>query len=79
MWFLVRRGAALNRQGIIGNDGRSDSLYYRPERYDTVVYNPDKNEIRMNVRNNSKWLLELYRCVFGRSALRKYRLFQRQE
>jgi hypothetical protein len=65
MWFLVRRGAALNRQGIIADDGRSDSLYYRPERYDTVVYNQDKNEIRMNVRNNSKWLLELYRCVFG--------------
>ena len=65
MWFLIRRGAVLNRQGIIRNDGESDSLYYRPERYDTVVYNPDNNEIRMNVRNNSKWLLELYRCVFG--------------
>lgn len=65
MWFLIRRGAAFNRQGIIRNDGESDSLYYRPERYDTVVYNNANNEIRMNVRNSSKWLLELYRCVFG--------------
>jgi hypothetical protein len=65
LWFLVRRGAALNRQGIILDDGQSDSLYYRPERYDTVVYSHSKNEIRMSVRNNSKWLLELYRAEFG--------------
>ncbi len=65
MWFLIRRGAAFSRQGIIRNDGESDSLYYRPERYDTVVYNNANNEIRMNVRNSSKWLLELYRCIFG--------------
>jgi hypothetical protein len=65
LWFLIRRGAVFNRQGIIRNDGESDSLYYRPERYDTVVYNNANNEIRMNVRNSSKWLLELYRCVFG--------------
>lgn len=65
MWFLIRRGAVLNRQGIIKSDGESDSLYYRPERYDTVAYNQGKNEISMNVRNSSKWLLELYRGVFG--------------
>lgn len=65
MWFLVRRGAALTRQGIIGEDGQSDSLYYRPERNDIIVYNQGKNEICMNVRHNSKWLLELYRGVFG--------------
>ena len=65
MWFLVRRGAALTREGIISDDGGSDSLYYRPERYDIIVYSRDRNEIRMNLRNSSKWLLELYRCVFG--------------
>lgn len=76
MWFLVRRGAVLNREGIIRNDGRSDSLYYRPERYDTVVYNQGKNEIRMNVRNNSKWLLELYRSVFGEKLFGKTDYFK---
>jgi hypothetical protein len=78
MWFLVRRGAVLNRQGIIRNDGESDSLYYRPERYDTVVYNQGNNEIRMNVRNSSKWLLELYRCVFSDQLFGNIDYFKRR-
>ena len=76
MWFLVRRGAALTREGIISDDGGSDSLYYRPERYDTIVYNKDRNEIRINLRNRSKWLLDLYRCVFGAQLFGRIDYFQ---
>ncbi len=65
LWFLIRRGAAMNRESVINNDGNSDSLYYQPERYDTVIYNQNLGELRMHVKNNAKWRLKLYQDAFG--------------
>ncbi len=50
------------RESII-KDGESKSLFYRPEKYDVLVYSPENGEIRMNAR--SKGEKELYRTKFG--------------
>ena len=62
VWFLVRHGEPFTRESII-KDGESSSVYYRPEKYDVLVYNPETGEIRMNAR--SKGEKELYRTKFG--------------
>jgi hypothetical protein len=62
IWFLVRHGEPFTRESII-EDGESSSLFYRPEKYDVLVYNPENGEIRMNAR--SKGEKELYRTKFG--------------
>ncbi len=62
VWFLVRHGEPFTRESIIKDD-KSSSLFYRPEKYDVIVYNPENGEIRMNAR--SKGEKELYRTKFG--------------
>ncbi len=36
VWFLVRHGEPFTRESII-KDGKSKSLFYRPEKYDVLV------------------------------------------
>ena len=60
--FLVRHGDSFKREGVI-NKGKTESIFYQPEKSDVIVYNPFAGEIRMNA--NSKWEKELYRTMFG--------------
>ena len=62
VWFLVRHGDPFTRESII-QDGESSSLFYRPEKYDVIVYNPSTGEIRMNAKTKGE--KELYRTRFG--------------
>jgi hypothetical protein len=61
-WFLVRHGEPFTRESTI-KDGESSSVYYRPEKYDVLIYNPDSGEIRMNAKTKGE--KELYRTSFG--------------
>ncbi len=62
VWFLVGHGEPFTRESII-KDGESSSLFYRPEKYDVLVYSPENGDIRMNAR--SKGEKEPYRIKFG--------------
>ncbi len=62
VWFLVRHGESFTRESII-KDGEPSSLFYRPKKYDVLVYGPENGETRMNAR--SKGEKELYRTKFG--------------
>jgi hypothetical protein len=62
-WFLVRHGDPFKREGSI-DDGEPSSVYYRPEKFDVLVYDPKLGEIHMNAR--SKGEKDLYRAEFGR-------------
>ncbi len=62
VWFLVRHGDPLRREGSI-NAGETSSVFYRPEKYDVLVYEADIGEIRMH--SCSKAEKELYRRQFG--------------
>lgn len=61
-WFLVRHGEPFTRESTI-KDGESSSVYYRPEKYDVLSYNPESGEIKINAK--SKGEKELYRTCFG--------------
>ena len=61
--FMIRHGEVFNRQGAIGAKGKSESVYYRPEVYDVVVYNSDHDEI--GIHASSAAIADLYRLKFG--------------
>ena len=47
IWFLVRHGDPFKREGSLEGD-QSSSVFYRPEKYDVLVYETLIGEIRMN-------------------------------
>jgi hypothetical protein len=62
VWFLVRHGDPFKREASL-KDGQPSGVFYRPEKNDVVVYNPDLGELRMNA--GSKGERALYRAKFG--------------
>jgi hypothetical protein len=63
VWFLIRHGEPLRREGGISQDGKSHSVLYRPERYDVVAYNPAIGELCVNAQTKSE--REAYRRIMG--------------
>ena len=63
VWFLVRHGDPLRREGSL-DGGKTSSVFYRPEKYDVLVYEADIGEIRMHACSKAE--KELYRRQFGR-------------
>ena len=61
-WFLIRHGEPFRREGSLVN-GQSSSVFYRPEKFDVVIYNDTLSELRINAR--SKGEKHLYRTLFG--------------
>ena len=63
VWFLVRHGEPFRHENVI-KDGESTCIFFRPEKYDVVICDPQTGEIRINTK--SKGERELYRTTFGR-------------
>lgn len=62
VWCLVRRPDPLRREGALEN-GRSSGVYYHPEKFDSVIYNPAIDGLQ--VSSGPKGQHQLYREVFG--------------
>ena len=62
LWFLIRHGAPYRREGSL-SQGQSSSVFFRPEKHDVVILNPDSSELRIYAQ--SKWEIEAYREGFG--------------
>jgi hypothetical protein len=62
-WFLVRHGMAMCRQGTF-DDEESLGVYFRPEKFDVVIYYCDLNALAIHA--DSKWQRDLYRKAFGK-------------
>ncbi|MCA9633922.1 MAG: hypothetical protein KC766_40010, partial [Myxococcales bacterium] len=62
VWFLVRHGQPCRREGTLNNDGPG-AVYYRPEIYDPLRYDPTTGELSM--RAETKKIGILYREKFG--------------
>jgi len=62
VWFLIRHGQPLRREGSL-EDGKPSSVLYRPEKFDIVIYDQSLAELRINA--GTKGERELYRASFG--------------
>jgi hypothetical protein len=63
VWFLVRHGDPMSREGSLVS-GQPSSVFYRPEKYDVLVYEPAIGEFRMNACNKGE--KDTFRKEFGR-------------
>jgi hypothetical protein len=61
-WFLVRHGLPCKREGTMDTPEGS-SIFYRPQKYDVLVYNAAAGEIRVNCCGRRE--LEEFRKAFG--------------
>lgn len=67
VWFSVRHGEPMDRRGVI-KEGESKTTLDRPEKFDVVVYNTQRDEIRINAASKGEkalYLLEFGRYLFG--------------
>ena len=62
-WFLVQHGGTMSRLAEAKGNQKTETLLYRPGRDDVVVYNIERDEIR--IHTSSKGERELYREEFG--------------
>lgn len=72
VWFLIRHGEPFKREGTM-DDGKPSSIFYRPEQYDVVVYNPRLGDLRIHAMTKGE--VELYRTLFGRHLFGDDRYF----
>ena len=62
VWFLVRHGQRIKREGTLEADGESGSIFYRPEKFDVLIYYPHKGELAIHA--DTKGEREAYcRCL----------------
>jgi hypothetical protein len=61
IWFLVRHGEPLRREESIFA-GKATSICYRPLKYDVVIYDRQRGELRINARlvGEKKLYVELF-------------------
>ncbi|MHB1000792.1 MAG: hypothetical protein ACYC27_16240 [Armatimonadota bacterium] len=62
VYFLVRHGEPCKRESVIVS-GESSSVFYRPEKFDVLVYKIPTGELRINVRTKGEKML--YLEMFG--------------
>jgi hypothetical protein len=48
IWFLVRHGQRIRREGTVEPDGGSKRIYYRPEKFDVLVFFPEDAELTIH-------------------------------
>lgn len=64
IWFLVRHGQRIKREGTVEADGDSGSVFYRPEKFDVLIYYPETGELAVNA--DTKGEQEIYCLQFGK-------------
>lgn len=62
-WFLVRHGEPYKREGTLKN-GEPSSIFYRPEKFDVLLYNPEIGEF--SIHTSTKGEKKAYCKFFGR-------------
>ena len=57
VWIVVRHGQTYKREGSI-REGKSSTEYYRPEKYDVLLYDPVHGTL--SIHADGQRLMELY-------------------
>jgi hypothetical protein len=73
IWFLIRYPGRWKRQRAIAEGGEVQSLTFKPEEYDAVVYHKEYGDLRMNTLRISD--RTRYRILFGRGLLDTINVF----
>jgi len=69
-WFLVRHGQRIKREETLEADESSGSVFYRPAKYDVLIYYPDTGELA--IFTETKGEQEIYCTLFGKHLFAEY-------
>lgn len=64
VWFLVRHGQRIKREGTVQADEKSGSVFYRPEKFDVLIYYPATGELA--IHSETKGERQAYCRFFGK-------------
>jgi hypothetical protein len=62
-WYLIQHGGTMSRLAEAKGNQKTETLFYRPGKDDVLVYNIERDEIRIHTGSKAEW--ELYRKEFG--------------
>lgn len=54
VWFLVRHGQRIKREGTVEADDSPGSVFYRPEKFDVLIYYPCNGELAINTETKGE-------------------------
>lgn len=54
VWFLVRHGQRIKREGTVEADQKSGSVFYRPEMFDVLIYYPATGELAIHAETKGE-------------------------
>ena len=63
-WFLIRHGQRIKREETLQADESSGSVFYRPIKYDVLIYYPDTGELAIFAETKGE--REIYCMLFGK-------------
>lgn len=63
-YFLIRHGMPFKREGKI-EEGKSGSIFYRPEFHDVVIYDNENDELAIFNKSQAKKERHMYLGLFG--------------
>jgi hypothetical protein len=63
LWFLIRHGDPVRREGTYDN-GKADSVYFRPEKYDVLIYSREFDRLAVHAATQGE--KALYKRTFGK-------------
>lgn len=69
-WFLVRHGQRIKREETVEADESSGSVFYRPVKYDVLIYYPDTGELA--IFTETKGEQETYCRLFGKHLFAEF-------
>lgn len=76
VWFLVRHGEPYKREGTLEN-GEPGSIFYRPEKFDVIIYNRDLGELAIHA--GTKGEMTAYCELIGKHLFGSQRTFDVEE
>ena len=62
-WFLIRHGDMLKLEETHAANGETDSVTFRPQLHDVLIYDLDRGQLQIHTKTRGK--RELYRKTFG--------------
>lgn len=77
VWFLVRHGLPMRREGKHLDDGEGGIAFYRPQQHDVLIYDAETDEIGINA--GTKGERQLYLETIGEVLFGSDEYFDRSE
>jgi len=53
VWFMIRHGQPMKRENTVEANGEDGLVFYRPEKFDILIYYPESGELAIGVRTKS--------------------------